>query len=369
MVKIYWIISIVLFCFGVAQGQGTDSTYSFFVAGHTYGAPGVNNEGLHPPFTDKFSYIQSRPEIDFGVLLGDIVSPDPVEQDWIEVDADIDTLGLPVYFAVGNHDMENRPVFEERYGDTYYKFIYSNDLFIVLDPNIDGWNISGDQKNFLINAIDNNANDVEKIFVFFHQLLWWESDNKYSVVYPNSLAGRADTINFWSEIEPLFKELDNEVVMFAGDIGVGSKSVMYDKYDNITFIATGMGNGEKDNFIVINEQDGPDISYDLICLTGELNCLSTLESNDVDNMSNQQESKLQVSVYPNPLSGYDDLRLDYDSFYPSVCQLFNEYGSLVFEKEIEQEQTTLDFSDIPSGVYILKLRTSNDVIFKKIVKI
>lgn len=36
--------------------------YSFLVADHTYGKPGVNNKGFHPPFKDKFQYIQSRPE-------------------------------------------------------------------------------------------------------------------------------------------------------------------------------------------------------------------------------------------------------------------------------------------------------------------
>lgn len=123
--------------------------YSFFVAGHTYGQPGINNEGFHPPFKEKFEYIQSRGEIVFGVLTGDIVKPNPTEQDWDEIDADIIELGLPVYFAVGNHDMENRPLFESRYGITYYHFIYNSDLFIVLDPNIDGWNISGEQLVFL----------------------------------------------------------------------------------------------------------------------------------------------------------------------------------------------------------------------------
>ena len=32
--------------------------YSFFIAGHTYGAPGVDNEGVHPPFRNKFDFIK-----------------------------------------------------------------------------------------------------------------------------------------------------------------------------------------------------------------------------------------------------------------------------------------------------------------------
>ena len=82
-------------------------------------------------------------------MTGDIVFPFPNAQDWDEIDAEIDTLDLPIYFTVGNHDMENCPLFESRCGIAYFDFIYNNDLFIVLDPDIDGWNITGSQLLFL----------------------------------------------------------------------------------------------------------------------------------------------------------------------------------------------------------------------------
>ena len=82
----------------------------------------MNNIGFHPPFKQKFNYILSRPEIEFGVLTGDIVSPFPSIQDWDEIDADIDNLGLPVYFAVGNQitviGTAQLNLFEKRDGST-----------------------------------------------------------------------------------------------------------------------------------------------------------------------------------------------------------------------------------------------------------
>ncbi|MDA3820954.1 MAG: T9SS type A sorting domain-containing protein [Candidatus Delongbacteria bacterium] len=371
MMKIYWIISLLILSLGFARGQGTDSTYSFFVAGHTYGTPGVDNEGLHPPFVDKFGYIQSRPEIAFGTFLGDIVFHS-TEEAWDDVDNDIDSLGLPVYFAVGNHDMYDRPLFEERYGDTYYSFVFSNDLFIVLDPNIDHWNISGDQKLFLTNTIDNNADGVEKIFVFFNQLLWWQSDNKYSVLTPNSFEGRADTINFWSEIEPLFSELDNEVVMFADDIGAasGADNVMYDTYDNITFIATGMGNGVGDNFIVSNEQNGHDISYDLICLTGEFDCLGTLESNDVDNLYAKGDQKEGIKIYPNPLGNRNMLNVEFtcQMFTPISCIIYSQTGTIVYKYKLKSPHNRIDLSELSPGYYIIKIIHENRSSINKLIK-
>lgn len=136
--KLKSLIVILLISNLYVFAQNNSVSYSFFVAGHTYGQPGINNVGFHPPFKQKSPYIQSRSEIEFGVLKVDIVSPFPNTQDWDEIDAEIDTLALLIYFAVGNHDMENRPLFESRYGITYFDFIYNNDLFIVLDPDIDG---------------------------------------------------------------------------------------------------------------------------------------------------------------------------------------------------------------------------------------
>ncbi|NRA12476.1 MAG: metallophosphoesterase, partial [Crocinitomicaceae bacterium] len=209
-------------------GQQDSTLYSFFVAGHTFGNSGVNNVGFHPPFKQKFSYLQSKPDLELGILTGDIVSAFPIAQDWDEIDADISILGIPVYFAVGNHDMENRPLFESRYGATYYKFKIHNDLFIVLDPNIDGWNISGNQLQFLQNTLNIDALTSDNIFVFFHKVLWKEVDNQFSHIIWNSTAGRSDSINFWPEIVPLFHDLPNEVTLFAGDLGASwSSNVSY----------------------------------------------------------------------------------------------------------------------------------------------
>lgn len=254
-------------------------SYSFFIAGHTYGTPGVDNDGLHPAFKNKFDLIQSDGHIDFGVLTGDIVITG-TEQNWNEVDNDIIDLGLPVYFAAGNHDVTDRTLFESRYGQTYYSFVHQSNLFIVLDPNIDGWNISGNQLDFLENVLNTEAQNVNNIFVFFHQLLWWEPDNIYQNVVLNSFSGRADTINFWNDIEPLFNELAKPVHMFAGDVGAyytGSE-FMYHQYENITLIASGMGGNVRDNFIIIDVHEDASVSYRLIALNApDISALGDLE--------------------------------------------------------------------------------------------
>jgi hypothetical protein len=252
--------------------------YSFFVAGHVYGKPGVNNVGVHPPFKSKFNLIKNDSLIQFGVFTGDIVYQ-PSIQDWDEIDDDVNDLGIPVYFAPGNHDMLNKELFEQRYGDTYFHFIKNKDLFIVLDPNIDSWNISGNQLSFLENVVEKNAENVDNIFVFFHQVLWWDKENKYKNVHLNSVDYRSDSLNFFATIEPMFRELTNNVVMFSGDVGAfyTAQEFMHDNYENITLVASGMGGGVRDNFIITDVYSDKTIGYRLIHLNGDnINSLGNL---------------------------------------------------------------------------------------------
>jgi hypothetical protein len=341
--------------------QNDSSSYSFYVAGHTYGAPGVNNIGFHPAFKQKFGYIQSRPEINFGILTGDIVSQNPIAQDWDEIDADVISLGLPVHFAVGNHDMENRPLFESRYGQTYYHFIHQNDLFIILDPNIDSWNISGLQKQFLEDVLDTASLTTDNIYVFFHQILWRESNNQFNYIAWNSSAGRDSTVNFWPEIEPLFSSLPNEVIMFAGDLGASwSSDITYDKYSNITLIATGMGHPDGENFIVVNVDSNKAVNYDLICLSDtNMNCLGDLTDylvvDHIVSIDNLYDKNIYInSIYPNPAS--NKITISTENLKETSLQLFNTQGKLILERKlISQIEYTVDISNIPKGIYIVKV--------------
>lgn len=361
-------ILILLFLFSVLGPLfSQEEAYSFFIAGHVYGTPGVNNVGFHPPFKAKFDYIKSRSEIKFGVLLGDIVIW-PSVVNWDEVDAEIDTLGLPVYFAPGNHDMGDREMFESRYGDPYFSFIFNNDLFIILDPNIDHWNISGDQLLFVQNTLIENAANVSNIFVMSHQLIWWADDNIYSGITLNSTDGRADEINFWTDVEPLFNELSNNVYFCAGDVGAAgyASSFMYDNYDNISLIATGMGKNTDDNFIVINVDTNKNISYDFICLNEEeLFCLGNLEDYKISN--NEIVQTDLFSVYPNPASENFSILLEQDSNIKSVS-IYDLNGKKVFITEnIESPEIYFESNNIDPGVYFIVVISNNKTLVQKLI--
>jgi len=246
--------TLLLNQFFYASDAAGENGYSFIVAGHTYGKPGVDNTGLHPPFKNAFDYIRNIENIRFAFLTGDIVwqSTNP---DWDEVDSDLRELGFPVHFAPGNHDLSNRELYLKRYGHdggSYYSFPFREDLFIVLDPNIDGWDISGNQLEFL-KLVLAESEKYRNIFIFAHQLIWWDSRTSFKHVDINSYSGRKTRLNFWAQVAPLFKKINNEVFLFSGDTGAfEAHTPVYLKLNNLHLIASGMGGGINDNFVIVH---------------------------------------------------------------------------------------------------------------------
>lgn len=264
--------------------------YSFFVAGHVYGDPrekGIS-KGIYKPFKEKFDYINNQKSIKSGFLLGDVVwRPDA----WDEAIRDIKKLKMPIHIVRGNHDGPLKE-FEDKFGKSYRSFIERNNLFIILDANIDHWNISGEQLIFLMNTIRNQGEKVSNIFILVHQVIWW-SEDKFKRPKPNSLQSRAETPNYWSKIEPLLQNNETPIYLFAGDVGAfSSKTVkvshtieyFYYKENNITYISSGMGGGVKDNFVIIDVLNDNSVQFRLIHLNGDdMNSLGNLEEYKIPN--------------------------------------------------------------------------------------
>jgi len=226
--------------------------YSFFVAGHTYGRPGVDNPGVHPPFKDHFPFIKAS-GTGFGIFTGDIVDYGTAA-DWCEIDADIAELGIPVHFVVGNHDMTDRNLFVDRYGPTYYSFRHAGDLFIVLDGELDHCHINGDQLIFLQGALESDPLP-NTVFIFVHKLIWVVEKTPY---YPlinkvNGIGGYDFESNFWTDVAPLLYALDVPVYIVAGDVGTSRAMPLFWNVDkNIHFVASGMGGNVEENFLLFD---------------------------------------------------------------------------------------------------------------------
>lgn len=222
--------------------------YSFFVAGHTYGNPESYQLGLYPDFKRHFGFLNEYPNMKAGFLTGDVV-PKPTHEYWGAALSDLESLTIETHIAPGNHD--KGPVFDSLF-PSYYAMGLNQDLFIVLSA--DQWNIEGKQLDFLRETLDSLDENVNNVFVFCHELIYWTPENEFSSWEPNYRPHYPGSTNYWEEVYPLLSSLEQQVYLFSGD--VGATTVVSDfefvRFEGIYYCASGMGNGVNDNFIIVD---------------------------------------------------------------------------------------------------------------------
>ncbi|MCA9312583.1 MAG: metallophosphoesterase [Bauldia sp.] len=214
------------------------SHFQFLIVGDRTG--GANVEGTFRLAIDQINLLQ--PE--FVINVGDLIegySDDKAKlnAEWDESDKMLSGLDMPFFRTPGNHDIANttaQAVWRERYGSTYYAFVYEDTLFIVLDSEdpprpspkdmeekIETYNrlqtedpeaakkmlaefmsddsvVAGlavpvefqdDQMAFLKNALEQNP-DVRWTFVFLHEPAWEKPSKSFEAVQA-LLKGRKHT--------------------------------------------------------------------------------------------------------------------------------------------------------------------------------
>ncbi len=365
MKKTLLVIFLFFGCYS-SYAQSDTVLYSFFAAGHTYGNPNSTHYGLHYPFVDFIPEINSNPKMVMGFLTGDVVVKNTADY-WDSAQITLDKLTMPIYIAAGNHDVGAE--FHKRYGDYYYSFIYNEDLFIVLTPSLDKWNISGDQLAFLENTLDSNHAVVNNIFIFLHELIWWSPDNKYQHVEINYRPHYPGSTNYDTVVKPLLLSYSNNITVYAGDLGCTNSvsPFMYDHFDNITLIGSGMGGGVRDNIIVTNVYKDS-VYYNLVAINGTdqkaLGEIYDFSLNGVDDGNKPDDS---INIYPNPSDlGYFTLKNDYpDSFN---MNLYDSQGKLLVSKEIQKNSVNIiEAANLKAGIYLLKFNNDKKCITKKII--
>jgi len=116
----------------------------------------------------------------FVVTTGDLIYGSETDTALVEREYDealplVKDLGVPVYFATGNHEIRksaaNEAIYRKRVCDKlYYSFDYGNAHFIILDGDIVGQEhrITGDQFDLFEKDLQ-QAQSAKHIFVFQHQ--------------------------------------------------------------------------------------------------------------------------------------------------------------------------------------------------------
>lgn len=160
--------------------------------------PGVFEDGI-----SKLNLLQ--PE--FVMSVGDLIEGytedrATLDAEWEEFTGFIDELEMPFFYLPGNHDITNKvmeEVWKEKFGKTYYSFVYKDVLFLCLnsEDNYRGSNkgtIDEEQYSWIAKTLEANQS-VKWTLVFLHQPLWvQENDTKRWQDVEKLLSGRKHTV-------------------------------------------------------------------------------------------------------------------------------------------------------------------------------
>ncbi len=250
--------------------------YSFLVAGHIY----CPDEKSIYPANSIISNISLLNNAGAGwmVLLGDIIQCTGRREIEALKDSFLMKLDFPVFNAPGNHDLSNREMYKECFGETFFSFQYSTELFIFLDSEISDGKLEGDQLKFIMKNIEfcRKSSRIKNIFIFSHRLLWAIGNYPYNriipfVNYPSAHHNKANTIS--AIILPELKSLtDKKVYFISGDIGCSCGiSLFYekDKTSNVTYVATGINDTQGDMICQVTVDKSGKVIFSPISLTGK----------------------------------------------------------------------------------------------------
>ena len=149
----------------------SEKPLKFLIAGHIYGNPNEND--VNKPATTLLTNVQliNQMNLDMVVLLGDIVKESTEENFDYFNKYFLDFMQVPVFNAVGNHDVGNRILYKNKFGETTFSFIYKEQLFIFVDTNVELFSLDENQLTYVQNEIIKAINDnkVKSIHLFAHQ--------------------------------------------------------------------------------------------------------------------------------------------------------------------------------------------------------
>ena len=159
---------------------------------------GGNRPGVFEDAVDKINLM--RPE--FVLSVGDLINgytedEAQIDSEWDAFEQQVAPLGMRFFFVPGNHDLSNETMtrkWEERYGRSYYHFLYRDVLFLCLnseDPN--RTSMSDQQVQYVAGVLAENT-DVRWTFVFMHKPFWYYDDPSGWAKIEETLVNRPHTV-------------------------------------------------------------------------------------------------------------------------------------------------------------------------------
>ncbi|MEN8193808.1 MAG: DUF4434 domain-containing protein, partial [Bacteroidota bacterium] len=205
---------------------------------------GNERSGIFEDAIKKINLLQ--PE--FVVSVGDLIEgytnkEESINKQWNEVNELISKLEVPYFYVPGNHDYSNEVmarIWKEKYGKSYYHFLYKDVLFMCLNSEGEQSKLSGIdslQYEYFEDVLKKNQN-VKWTFIFMHQPIWNYNNTPYWQRLEEKLKEREYSV-FAGHTHQYKKEVINNadyiILATAGGIS-GVRGIDYGEFDHITLV-------------------------------------------------------------------------------------------------------------------------------------
>ncbi len=225
--------------------------FQFVIVTDRTGSP---RRGVFESAIPKINWL--RPE--FVMSVGDLIkgnSPNAKTNraEWDEFMGMIEPLEMPFFFLAGNHDIQAKPQsqrqgrvgyeamrkeWEDRFGTTYYYYVYKNVLFLTLFSN-DGieQQISEEQIAYFREVLKERQ-DVRWTMVFLHHPLWLYSHDSNFGVVEEMLQDRDYTVVAGHQHRYLHAERNERNYYVLATTGGGSelRGTQFGEFDHVTWV-------------------------------------------------------------------------------------------------------------------------------------
>lgn len=188
----------------------------------------------------------------FVVTVGDLIEgytkdTDKIAREWKEFQSYVHKLQMPFFYVPGNHDLSNAVQvqdWKERFGRSYYHFLYKGVLFLALATDDEGEDkeyaqISPEQVAYFQNVLKTNP-DVRWTIVLLHKPVWAMPNfekNRFQEI-EKALVGRNYTV-FAGHVHRYQKFIRQGMNYYQlATTGGGSKmrGLDYREFDHLTWV-------------------------------------------------------------------------------------------------------------------------------------
>lgn len=205
--------------------------------------PGVFTDAIR-----RLNLLQPEFVMSVGDLIEGSADRDIVDAEWDEFVRFVEALEMPFFYVPGNHDIGNQvmaDVWRERFGRTYYSFVYRDVLFVCLDTE---WPIPTRVTTAQIAWLKDELaahKDVRWTLVFMHKPLWayvdFETDKLRDTGWrqvEQALRGRKHTVfaGHWHSYTKYIRNDSRYFILATTGGGSSLRGPMYGQFDHVVWV-------------------------------------------------------------------------------------------------------------------------------------